>query len=61
MVNAIDSTGAGDCFTGAFSVAISERKSLEDALVFANTAASISVQNLGASTSMQSRDDVESI
>lgn len=61
MVNAIDSTGAGDCFTGAFSVAISERKSLEDALVFANTAASISVQNLGASTSMPSRDDVESI
>jgi len=59
-VNAVDTTGAGDCFTGAFTVAISEQMSLEDALVFANTAASISVQHFGASTSMPTRNDVES-
>jgi len=58
-VNAVDTTGAGDCFTGAFAAAISEQMSLEDALVFANTAASISVQHLGAATSMPVREDVE--
>lgn len=57
-VNAVDTTGAGDCFAGAFSVAISELMPLEDALLFANKAASISVQHLGASTSMPSRDDI---
>jgi len=57
-VNAVDTTGAGDCFAGAFSVAISEHMLIKDALVFANKAASISVQHLGASTSMPNRDDV---
>lgn len=58
-VDAVDTTGAGDCFAGAFAVAISEQMTLEDALVFANTAASISVQCLGAATSMPNRNDVE--
>ena len=58
-VEAVDTTGAGDCFAGAFAVAISEQMTLEDALVFANTAASISVQHLGAATSMPSRNAVE--
>jgi len=40
-------------------VAISEQMTLEDALVFANTAASISVQHLGAATSMPGRKAVE--
>ena len=58
-VKSVDTTGAGDCFAGAFAVAISERMTLEDALVFANMAASISVQYLGASTSMPYRDQVD--
>lgn len=58
-VNAVDTTGAGDCFVGAFSVALSEGKSLEDALRFANIAASLSVQKLGASSSMPYRADVD--
>jgi ribokinase len=58
-VEAVDTTGAGDCFTGAFAAGISEGAALEDALIFANTAASISVQRLGASTSMPSRAAVE--
>ncbi len=57
-VEAVDTTGAGDCFAGAFAVAISEQMSIEDALIFANTAASISVQHLGAATSMPMRDTV---
>jgi len=58
-VKAVDTTGAGDCFTGAFAVAISEGLSLEDALLFANTAASLSVQRMGASTSMPYRGEVD--
>ena len=58
-VMAVDTTGAGDCFAGAFAVAISEQMALEDALVFANTAASISVQHLGAAISMPRRDEVD--
>ncbi|MEI7846741.1 MAG: ribokinase [Chloroflexota bacterium] len=57
-VKAVDTTGAGDCFAGAFAVALSEQMPLENALVFANTAASISVQHFGAATSMPLRDKV---
>jgi len=59
-VDTVDTTGAGDCFAGAFSVAISEQMPFEDALAFANKAASISVQYLGASTSMPSRSHLSS-
>jgi len=58
-VDAVDTTGAGDCFTGAFAVAISEQKTIKEALDFANTAASLSVQKLGASTSMPDRAQVD--
>lgn len=57
-VKAIDTTGAGDCFTGAFAVAIAEQMPIDKALQFANRAASISVQRLGASTSMPTRSEV---
>jgi ribokinase len=58
-VDAVDTTGAGDCFTGALSVALFEGKPLTDALNFANTAASLSVQKLGASASMPYREAVD--
>ena len=61
MVRAIDATGAGDCFTGAFAVAISEQMPIGKAIEFANTAASLSVQKLGASTSMPYRQQVEDL
>lgn len=57
-VKAVDTTGAGDCFTGAFAVALSEQKSLQAAILFANQAASLSVQKLGASTSMPYRAEL---
>lgn len=59
QVGAIDTTGAGDCFTGAFAVSLYEGKQLHDALLFANTAASLSVQKLGASASMPQRSEVD--
>ncbi len=58
-VNAIDTTAAGDCFAGAFAVALSEQKSLNDALSFANKAAALSVQRLGASSSLPVRSEVD--
>lgn len=61
QVDAVDTTGAGDCFAGAFAVAIAEQMPLHDALTFANTAAAISVQHLGASTSMPTRQTVMTI
>lgn len=51
-VKAVDTTGAGDCFVGAFAVQIYKGKSLKEALTFANKAASLSVQSWGASVSM---------
>ena len=58
-VKAVDTTGAGDCFTGAFSVGLFEGMPLADAIHFANIAASLSVQSLGASASMPTREQVE--
>ncbi|MCE4956002.1 ribokinase [Macrococcoides caseolyticum] len=55
----VDTTGAGDTFNGAFAVALSEGRSLSDALHFANRAASISVGGLGAQGGMPYRKDME--
>jgi len=57
-VNAIDTTGAGDCFVGAVAAKLAEENSLEDALYYANAAASICVQRPGAGTSMPTRSEV---
>jgi ribokinase len=43
----IDTTGAGDCFSGALMSALSHGKEIEEAIVFANCASSISVTRLG--------------
>lgn len=60
-VNAVDTTGAGDCFVGAFAVALAEGKSPQAALHFANAAAALSVQNFGATAAMPYRAAVEAI
>lgn len=57
-VKAVDTTGAGDCFAGALAVALSEGRELEAALRFANQAAALSVQRLGASASLPYRDEL---
>lgn len=57
----VDTTGAGDTFNGAFAVAISEGKSIEDALEFANKAASLSVRKLGAQGGMPTKKEVEEL
>ncbi len=57
-VKALDSTAAGDVFNGAMAVAISEGKSMEEAVIFANKAAAISVTRLGAQTSVPYRKEI---
>jgi len=58
-VPALDSTGAGDCFSGALVIAISEGHSLADAVRFANRVAAISVTRQGAQSSMPYRAEVD--
>lgn len=58
-VKAVDATAAGDCFVGAFVVALQNDKMIKQAMDFANTAAAISVQRLGASSSLPTRKEVE--
>ena len=57
-VNAVDTTGAGDCFVGALAAQLANEATLYDALVYANTAASICVQRMGAAPSMPDPTDV---
>ena len=46
-VKAIDTTGAGDCFSGAFMAALASGMGTHRAIRYANCAASISVTRLG--------------
>ena len=54
----VDTTGAGDVFNGAVTVAISEGQSLSNAVKFANKAAAISITRYGAIPSIPYRDEV---
>lgn len=61
LVKAVDTTGAGDCFTGALAVALAEGRILAAALAFANAAASLAVTRMGASASFPDRAAVDSL
>jgi ribokinase len=56
--NVVDTTGAGDTLNGAFTVAIAEGKGIENALQFANVAASLSTEKFGAQGGMPSYEEV---
>jgi ribokinase len=58
-VKAVDTTGAGDCFVGAVAAQLAAGKSLHDTIAFANVAASICVQRMGAAPSMPTATEVE--
>lgn len=57
-VKAVDTTGAGDCFVGALASQLADGVPLRAALAFANAAASISVQRMGAGPSMPTAAEV---
>ena len=58
-VDAVDTTGAGDTFSGALSVAVAEGKPIADAIRFAVAAASLSVMHFGVIDIMPYRKEVE--
>ncbi len=59
-VQAIDSTAAGDAFTGSLAVGIAQGKSLLDAASFANYVAALAVTKMGAQSSMPTLQEVQS-
>lgn len=59
QVEAVDTTGAGDTFCGAYAVARTEGQDPESALRFAAKAAALSVRIPGASTSMPTRAEID--
>jgi ribokinase len=60
-VTAIDTTGAGDCFVGAFAAQLAAGEPLANAMKYANGAASICVQRMGAGPSMPTKAEVANL
>jgi bifunctional ADP-heptose synthase (sugar kinase/adenylyltransferase) len=60
-VEVVDTTGAGDAFTGAFCVGLACRLELQDALELANCVAALSVQSLGAQSGLPSFEEVSAV
>ncbi len=58
VVQAVDTTAAGDTFSGALTVAITENMLWENAVQFAVEAASLSVTKLGAQSSVPYRSEI---
>ena len=60
-VKAVDTTGAGDCFVGALAAQLADGMAIRDALNYANAAASICVQRMGAAPSMPTAAEVNDV
>ncbi|MGB2807875.1 MAG: ribokinase [Sedimentisphaerales bacterium] len=58
-VTAVDSTAAGDAFTGSLAVGLARGQSLSEAALFANNVAAVSVTKMGAQPSMPTVQEVE--
>lgn len=58
QVETVDTTGAGDVFCGAFSVYLSGKHSLTEAVEFANAAAAIAVTRIGAQSAIPYKMEV---
>ena len=57
-INPVDTTAAGDIFNGALAVAIAENKNTFEAVKFANAAAALSVEKIGAQSSAPHREEI---
>jgi ribokinase len=60
-VKAVDTTGAGDCFVGALAAQLASGKTIHDALAYANIAAAVCVQRMGAAPSMPTIEEVSAV
>lgn len=61
VVEVVDTTGAGDTFTAALTLALIEGRAVEEALTFACTAAALSTTAPGAQPSLPLRADVDAL
>jgi ribokinase len=60
-VKVLDTTAAGDAFTGALAAAHADNLSIEDAMRFANAAGALCCENFGAQPALPSRAAVEKL
>lgn len=60
-VEVVDTTGAGDAFSGALATALAEDKPLIEAVKFANAAGAAAVTTLGATPSMPTQERIKEI
>ena len=60
-IDAVDSTGAGDAFTGALAVAWGEGRDLVDAVRWACAAGAACARQVGASASLPRRDEIDAL
>jgi len=58
-VEVVDSTAAGDAFTGALAFCIAQRRPILDTALFANHVAALSVTKMGAQSSMPALNAVK--
>ncbi|CEG49213.1 ribokinase [Plasmopara halstedii] len=55
----VDTTGAGDCYRGAFAVALAEGRDVQECMIRATAASALCVQRFGALTSLPTGDEIE--
>ena len=60
-ISIVDTTAAGDAFTGALAVAIGRDEKLSDAIRYANAAGALACVKFGAQPSMPTRSEVEEL
>jgi ribokinase len=60
-ITAVDTTAAGDAFTGAFVVALAERRPAVEALRWACAAGAACARQPGASSALPTRDDIDEL
>jgi len=60
-VHTVDTLGAGDVFHGAFTLAITEKQGLRDALRFASAAAALKCTRFGGAFAAPQRTEVEEL
>lgn len=58
-IEAVDSTGAGDAFSAALAVALSEGRDLEDAVRDAAAAGALATRAVGARSSLPTREEID--
>ena len=60
-VKPVDTTAAGDTFCGALCVALAEGRTLDEAVIFGNRAASITVTRAGAQNAIPNRTEADNV